>query len=42
MKKILKIIILSLLLANVAHAETKEEKRAKYVLLNMQQDYITC
>tara|TARA_B110000116_G_C16289467_1_gene338782 strand:+ start:40 stop:486 length:447 start_codon:yes stop_codon:yes gene_type:complete len=42
MKKILKIIILSLLLANVAHAETKEEKRAKYVLLNMQQDYIAC
>jgi hypothetical protein len=42
MKKILKIIILSLLLANVAHSETKEEKRAKYVLLNMQQDYIAC
>jgi len=42
MKKILKIIILSLLLANIVHAETKEEKRAKYVLLNMQQDYIAC
>jgi len=42
MRRILKIIILSLLLANVAHAETKEEKRAKYVLLNMQQDYIAC
>ena len=42
MKKILKIIILSLFLANLAHAETKEEKRAKYVLLNMQQDYISC
>ena len=42
MKKILKIIILSLLLANVAHSKTKEEKRAKYVLLNMQQDYIAC
>ena len=42
MKKILKIIILSLFLANLAHAETKEEKRAKYVLLNMQQDYIAC
>ena len=42
MRRILKIIILSLLLGNVAHAETKEEKRAKYVLLNMQQDYIAC
>ena len=42
MKKILKLIILSLLLGNVAHAETKEEKRAKYVLSNMQNDYITC
>jgi len=42
MRKTLKIIILSLLLANVAYAETKEEKRAEYVLLNMQQDYITC
>ena len=42
MRKILKIIILSLLLNNVAYAETKEEKIAKYILLNMQQDYITC
>ena len=42
MGKILKITILSLLFVNVAHAETKEEKRAKYVLLNMQQDYIAC
>jgi hypothetical protein len=42
MRKTLKIIILSLLLANVAYAETKEEKRAEYVLLNMQQDYINC
>ena len=42
MRKILKIIILSLLFANTAHAETKIEKRAKYVLLNMQQDYIAC
>jgi hypothetical protein len=42
MRKVLKIITLSLLLTNSAFAETKEEKRAKYVLLNMQQDYITC
>jgi len=42
MRKILKIIILSLLFANATHAETKIEKRAKYVLLNMQQDYIAC
>ena len=42
MKKILKIFTLSFLLANSAFAETKEEKRAKYVLLNMQQDYIAC
>jgi len=41
-RKLLKIIILSLLVSNSAFAETKEEKRAKYVLLNMQQDYITC
>ena len=33
---------MSLLFANVTHAETKEEKRAKYVLQNMQQDYISC
>ena len=42
MRKILKIIILSLLFANATHAETKIEKRAKFVLLNMQQDYIAC
>ena len=30
------------MLNNVAYAETKEEKIAKYILLNMQQDYITC
>ena len=42
MKKILKIFTLTLLLANSALAETKEGKRAKYVLLNMQQDYISC
>ena len=41
-RKILKIITLSLLISNPAFAQTKEEKRAKYVLLNMQQDYITC
>ena len=41
-RKLLKIIILSLLVSNSAFAETKEEKRAKYVLLNMQQDYIAC
>ena len=51
MKKILKIIILALLINSPVLADiknefiieqTKEEKRAKYVLLNMQQDYITC
>ena len=42
MKKILKIFTLTLLLASSALAETKEGKRAKYVLLNMQQDYISC
>ena len=42
MKKILKILTLMLLFSNLAYAETKEEKRAKYVLSNMQNDYITC
>jgi hypothetical protein len=42
MKKILKILTLSLLFNNLAFAETKEEKRAKYILLNMHQDYIAC
>jgi len=42
MKKVLKIFTLSLFLTGQAFAETKEEERAKYVLLNMQQDYITC
>ena len=42
MRKTLNIIILSLLLANGAYAQTKEEKRAKYVLINMQQDYLAC
>jgi len=51
MKKILLLIILPLLLNASVYAEnknglvlekTKEEKRAKFVLLNMQQDYIAC
>jgi len=42
MRKNLKTIILSLLLTNMANAEIKEEERAKYILQNMQQDYITC
>jgi len=42
MKKTLKTLALMLLFGNLAYAETKEEKRAKYVFLNMQQDYITC
>jgi hypothetical protein len=42
MRKIIKLTILSLLFTNVAYTERKEEKRSKYVLLNMQQDYIAC
>ena len=42
MRKVLKIIIFSLFICNSAFAETKEEKRAEYVLLNMQQDYLSC
>ena len=51
MKKILKIIVLALLINSPVLADTKnefiieqtkEEKIAKYVLFNMQQDYITC
>ena len=42
MRKILKIFFLNLLIGNSAFAETKEQEKAKYVLLNMQQDYITC
>ena len=51
MKKLLILIILTLLFNKSVFAETKnefivekskEEKRAKYVLLNMQQDYIIC
>jgi hypothetical protein len=42
MKKTLNILALSLLLVGSAFAKTKEEKRAKYVLENMQNDYIQC
>ena len=42
MKKIINILAINFLLISSAFAETKEEKRAKYVLLNMQQDYISC
>ena len=51
MKKFLKILALSFLISKPILAdssnefivvETKEEKRAKYVLSNMQNDYITC
>ena len=42
MKKILVILILGLLINNISFAETKEELRAKYILTNMQQDYIKC
>jgi len=42
MRKILKIFFLNLLIANSTFAETKEQEKAKYVLLNMHQDYITC
>ena len=42
LKKFLFILFLSFLFCNKVFAETKEELRAKYVLSNMQQDYITC
>jgi len=42
MKNFLKILIPSLLISNVVFAETKEEKRVKYILSNMQKDYIIC
>jgi len=42
MKNILKILTLILLFSNLALAETQEEKRARYVLVNMQHDYIKC
>ena len=34
--------IFNILIYGASLAETIEEKMAKYVLLNMQQDYITC
>ena len=42
LKKFLFILFLSFVFCNKLFAETKEELRAKYVLSNMQQDYITC
>ena len=51
MKKLLLILTFSLLIFSTVLVdsaeesilvETKEEKRAKYVLINMQQDYIAC
>ena len=42
MKKIIKILAINFLLVSSAFAETNEEKRAKYVLENMQNDYIQC
>ena len=42
MKIILKILALSLVIVSNAFGETKEEKRARYILINMHQDYITC
>ncbi len=41
-KKFLFIILLSFLFCSKNFAETNEELRAKYVLLNMQQEYIAC
>jgi hypothetical protein len=51
MKEFFKFLVLSLLFLNATYAddknefvvvETKEEKRARYVLINMQNDYIEC
>jgi phosphoglucomutase len=42
MKKILLVILLSLPLNLFAVEKTKEEKVAKYVLENIQKDYMTC
>ena len=42
LKKFLFTLFLGFLFCNKVFAETKEELRAKYVLSNMQQDYITC
>ena len=41
-KKIILIFIFSIITSGLSLAETNEEKRAKYVLSSMQQDYITC
>ena len=41
-KKIKLVFIFSILTSGISLAETNEEKRAKYVLSSMQQDYITC
>jgi len=51
MKKILQILFFILFIANISNSETenkkitektKKEKRAQFILVNMQQDYITC
>jgi hypothetical protein len=42
MKKILKILVLCLLVSNTAFSQTEKEKRARYILMNMHKDYITC
>ena len=42
MKKIYLQIIIILTICTTSFAETKEELVAKYVLENMQQDYISC
>jgi len=42
MKIFIKILILCFLIANTSFAQTKEEKRAEFVMLNMQQDYTIC
>ena len=41
-KKLILIFILYFLTYGTSLAETKEESRAKYILSNIQQDYITC
>ena len=41
-KKFILVTILGFLTCGISSAETKEESQAKYVLSNMQQDYITC
>jgi hypothetical protein len=42
MKNFILILFVFSLFSNKVFAETKEESRAKYVLSNMQQDYIVC